>query len=158
MNVKDYLGEQGVPFEVLEHRPTYDASRLAQAVHVSGYEVAKTVLLRADGDYAHVVAVLPATHRVDLGKVSKALGGSRVELATEAELAKHCPDCEIGALPPFGWKYGMETLVDESLTADEHIVFESNFHCEAIRMTYEDFHRLAQPLVVAFARPYRQRP
>ena len=150
MNIQQYLQQEDVPFEVLEHEPTYDAQHMAQAVHVSGYEVAKTVLLRANHGYKYVVAVLPAPHRIDFKKASEILGGAELELATEIEIAEHCPDCEIGALPPFGWKYGMKTIVDESLTQDEEIVFEGNSHHEAIRIHYADFHRLAEPLVGSF--------
>ena len=93
---------------------------------------------------------MPATHRIDLGKVSQMLEGANVELATEIEIGERCPDCEFGALPPFGWKYGMQTIVDESLTKDEEIVFEGNTHEEAIRLKYADFRRLAEPLVGSF--------
>jgi Ala-tRNA(Pro) deacylase len=151
MKVQEYLRERDVPFEVMEHEPTYDAQHMAHAVHVHGQEVAKTVLLRANHGYSYVVAVLPATHRINLRKVSKMLGDAEIELATEIEISEHCPDCEFGALPPFGWKYGMKTIVDESLTKDEEIVFEGNTHAEAIRMKYSDFYRLAEPLVGSFA-------
>lgn len=151
MKVQDYLSEHNVEFEVLPHEPTYDAQHMAHAVHAPGSEVAKTVLLRANHGYSYVVAVLPATRRIDLKKVGEMLNGANVELATEIEIAEHCPDCEMGALPPFGWKYGMETLVDESLTKDAEIVFEGNTHRESIRMKYADFYRLAEPLVGSFS-------
>jgi Ala-tRNA(Pro) deacylase len=151
MKVQDYLRESHVAFEVLEHEPTYDAQHMAHAVHVHGRDVAKTVLLRADHGYRYVVAVLPATHRLDLEKVGALLGGAKAELATEMEIGEHCPDCEFGALPPFGDKWGMKTIVDESLTKDEEIVFEGNTHQESIRMKYADFRRLAEPVVGSFA-------
>jgi Ala-tRNA(Pro) deacylase len=151
MKVKDYLEQSHVAYEVLEHEPTFDAQHMAHAVHVHGREVAKTVLLRADHGYKYVVAVLPATHRIDLEKVSALLGGARAELASEIEIGEHCPECEFGALPPFGWKWGMKTIVDESLTKDEEIVFEGDTHTESIRMRYDDFYRLASPLVGSFA-------
>jgi Ala-tRNA(Pro) deacylase len=151
MKVQEYLRERGVPFEVLEHEATYDAQHLAQSVHVHGQEVAKTVLLRANHGYSYIVAVLPATHRINFKKVSELLGGATIELATEIEIGERCQDCELGVLPPFGWKYGMKTIVDESLTKDEEIVFEGNTHHEAIRMKYADFCRLGEPLVGSFA-------
>jgi Ala-tRNA(Pro) deacylase len=110
-------------------------------------------LLRANGGYSYIVAVLPATKHVDLQLASTALGGSKLELATEADLAAHCPDCETGVLPPFGSQYAMHTMVDESLAKDQEIVFEGNTHDEAIRMTFEDFRRVEVPLIVDFARP-----
>jgi len=151
MNVQEFLSEKHVGYETIAHRNMYDAQRLAQELHTPGREVAKTVLLRADSGYAYIVAVLPATKTIDFDKVSVAYGGSKIELATEIEIKEHCPDCEMGTLPPFGSQYDMKTLVEESLTNDEEIVFEGNNHHEAIRMRYEDFHRVEEPLVARFA-------
>ncbi|HRX79360.1 MAG TPA: YbaK/EbsC family protein [Pirellulaceae bacterium] len=151
MNVQELLTEKHVSYETILHRNTYDAQRLAQELHIPGREVAKTVLLRADHAYAYIVAVLPATKTIDFDKVSEALGGSKIELATELEIKEHCPDFEMGTLPPFGSQYGMRTLVEESLTHDEEIVFEGSSHHEAIRIRYEDFHRVEEPLVARFA-------
>jgi Ala-tRNA(Pro) deacylase len=147
MNIAEFLESRGVRFELIPHRDTYDAQRLAQTLHVPGREVAKTVLLRADHRFKYVVAVLPATTLLDVDRASQLLGGSRLELASEAELAEHCPDCEFGALPPFGSQYGMRTIVDEHLAQDEEIVFEGNTHHEAIRMKFQDFVELEQPLL-----------
>jgi Ala-tRNA(Pro) deacylase len=124
---------------------------VAQALHVPGREVAKTVLLRANHRYTYMVAVLPATKRIDLKRLSKALCGCEVELATETEIAEHCPDCEFGVLPPFGSQYAMKTVVDESLADDEKIVFEANTHHQAIRMKFDDFLRVEEPLVLSFS-------
>ncbi|MDH3717071.1 MAG: YbaK/EbsC family protein [Planctomycetota bacterium] len=154
MHVQEFLKQKNVVFESLQHEPTYDAQRMAQAVHTPGHEVAKTVLLRAGANEAYVVAVLPADEHVDFGKVGDALGCEAVELASEREIAVHCPDCEVGALPPFGSQYGMQTLVDSSLSEDEEIVFEGNSHREAIRMKFEDFRELEQPLVGSFIRSH----
>jgi Ala-tRNA(Pro) deacylase len=151
MNIQTFLKSRGVEFEILTHEPTYDAQHMAQAVHVSGHEVAKTVLLRANHAYNYVVAVLPATRKIDFERTCKALGGTELALATEVEMASVCPDCEIGALPPFGSQYGLKTVADESLSQDEWIVFEGNTHAEAIRMRYEDFDRLEHPLVLPIA-------
>jgi Ala-tRNA(Pro) deacylase len=151
MNLAKFLEEHGMEFKLLSHRDTYDAQHLAQALHVSGHHVAKTVLLRADGGYAYVVAVLQATRKVNLERASAALGGARLELGTEHELAEHCPDCEFGVLPPFGSQYEMRTLVDEELTTEDWIVFEGNTHHEAIRMRFEDFQQLENPLIAPFA-------
>jgi Ala-tRNA(Pro) deacylase len=151
MKTRDFLQQRRVPFEVVPHEETFDASRLAQAVHTPGRKVAKSVLLRADGGSQYIVAVLPSTHRVDLEGVSRALGGANVRLATEAEVSEHCPDCECGVLPPFGSQYAAETIVDTSLTDDDEIVFEGSTHCEAIRMKYRDYCRIEHPRVVPFA-------
>jgi Ala-tRNA(Pro) deacylase len=148
MNLQAFLKERRVPFDILTHEPT-----MAQAVHVPGHEVAKTVLLRANHAYSYVVAILPATRLIDFERASKALGGTELALATEVEMANICPDCEIGALPPFGSKYGLKTIVDESLADDEWIVFEGNTHRESIRMRFADFCDLEHPLVLGIATP-----
>jgi Ala-tRNA(Pro) deacylase len=151
MNVCNFLKDRGVAFEVLPHQPAYDAQHLAQSLHVPGCEVAKTVLLRANHRYGYMVAVLPATRRIDLERLSRQLCGCELELASEAEIAEHCPDCEFGVLPPFGSQYAMTTVVDESLANDPEIVFEGNTHEEAIRMRFRDYMRVEEPLILAFA-------
>ena len=151
MRIPNWLNENNVDFELIPHRTTYDAQRLAAAIHVTGRDVAKTVLLRAGGgDY--IVAVLPANKTIDLERTSQLLGEDALELATEIEISQHCPDCEMGSLPPFGSQYGMRTLLDESLSQDDEVVFEGNTHQEAIRMKFDDFVRIEQPLIGSFAR------
>ena len=150
MNLQEYLARQNVDFELIEHDPTYSAQRMAHEVHVSGKEVAKTVLVRTDGVDRYVVAVLPASGRIEFEKAARALACGEVQLATETEIAERCPECEIGALPPFGSHYQMKTLVDDSLAADEEIVFEGNTHDQAIRMKYRDFECLENPLHGSF--------
>jgi Ala-tRNA(Pro) deacylase len=152
MNVCKFLEERGVNFEVLPHQAAYDAQHLAQVLHVPGREFAKTVLLRANHRYGYIVAVLPATRQIDFAKLSRQMCGCEVELASESEIADHCPDCEFGVLPPFGSQYAMRTVVDESLTKDPELVFEGNTHEEAIRMRFQDFVRVEQPLILEFSR------
>lgn len=151
MQISEFLQSRGVEFERIEHPAAYDAQRFAQAVHTAAREVAKTVLLRAEGGYVFVVAVLPADKQVDFDKAAKVLGGGTLELASEAEIGQHCPDCETGVLPPFGSQYGMKTMVDRSLCDDDEIVFEANTHHEAIRMKFSDYRRLEEPLLASFA-------
>jgi Ala-tRNA(Pro) deacylase len=149
MKVSDFLREQHVPFDVLPHETTFTAQHMAQALDVPGDNVAKTVLLKVDGEY--VLAVLQATHAVHFDRAARALGTDNVELAAEEEITRLFPDCEPGAVPPFGSKYGVRTLVDESLTEDEYIVFEGNTHQEAIYMRYYDYQKIEQPRVAAFS-------
>lgn len=151
MSMKHFLQRRHVPFEVVTHAQAFDAQHLAQALHTPGREVAKTVLLRADHDYRYIVVVLPATHVIDFDRLSEFLGGTHLELATEAEVAERCPDCDIGVLPPFGSHYGAQTIVDQSLTEDEYIWFESDSHTEAIRMKYAEYYDVEHPLVARFA-------
>jgi Ala-tRNA(Pro) deacylase len=148
VKVQQFLDSRGISFEMLPHEPTFSAQRMAQAVHVSGDNVAKTVLLKADGQF--VLAVLPATHQIHLEMAREALAAHLLELADEDELAKVFSDCEVGAVPPFGTQYGIETLVDASLAEDDEIVFEGNAHRQAFRMKYRDFEDLENPQVAVF--------
>jgi Ala-tRNA(Pro) deacylase len=147
--VQQFLDARGVPFELLPHEPTFSAQRMAQAVHVRGDNVAKAVLLKADGQY--VLAVLPATHQIHLEMAREALAAHLVELASEQELSDLFNDCEVGSTPPFGSQYGIETLVDASLAEDDEIVFEGNAHRQSFRMKYRDFEDLENPQVAVFA-------
>lgn len=137
MNVHEFLKDRGADFEFIMHRPTYDAQRLAQAVAERGHHVAKTVLLHSD--VGNALVVLPATHSVDLNKARRILKADQVSLATEQEVGEQFPDCEIGAIPPFGSPYGIPTLVDESFLMEEDIVFQGNKHDEAFRMKLTEF-------------------
>jgi Ala-tRNA(Pro) deacylase len=151
MNIKQFLNEKHVPYEILSHQHTEGASHLAHAVHVPGVHVAKTVLLQVNHGFRDVVAVLPANLRIDPEQASKLLGGAAIKFGDEDDLAIHCPDCERGVLPPFGSQYGMRTIVDASLADGEYIVFDCNTHEEAIRMKWHDFATLENPLVASFA-------
>jgi Ala-tRNA(Pro) deacylase len=155
MNTAQFLQQHQVWCEVLPHYETYTAQEMAQELHVPGRQVAKTVLLRSEGDGHYIVAVLPADMQIDLGKLSRVLG-CNMSLASESEIANHCPDCEAGALPPFGSQYQMKTIVDESLASCDSIVFEGNTHHEAIRMRFQDFMDLEQPRMESFAVPIAQ--
>ncbi len=149
MNVQQFLASHGKPFQVLDHPSTFSASHMAQAVHVKGDEVAKTVVIKADGQF--VLAILPATCRLDLDRARQATGAQILELADEPDFVKLFPDCELGALPPFGSQFGIKTLVDKALTRDDEIVFEGNTLRESIRMKYRDFAELEKPIVASFA-------
>jgi Ala-tRNA(Pro) deacylase len=149
MKLEDLLASRHIPFERLAHRRAYTANRMAQMLHVPGKEVAKTVVLRTD--HGHVLAVLPATRRVDLIRVGRALGEEHVQLASEQEMERLFPDCECGAMPPFGSLYQLPTIVDESLAEDRVIVFEAQGHEQAIRMSYQDYEALEHPRKGHFA-------
>jgi Ala-tRNA(Pro) deacylase len=155
MYVRDYLIGQCVWFETLLHRPAPSASRLAGSVHVSGRHVAKSVLIRTEG--ANVLAVLPATHRIDIGQLSLVLGGGPIRLAGEDEVIRTFGDCERGALPPFGRLYGLTTVVDATLAAGSEIIFVGNSRHEGVRMRYRDFEALEAPIRARFATPIEPR-
>lgn len=149
MKIDELLTRRQVPFEALHHRPTFTANRMAQVLHVPGKEIAKSVLLRSSGDY--VLVVLPATHYVDMERVRRRLGRPDVEMASEDEIERVFPDCECGAMPPFGSLYHIPTLVDDSLAEDEEIVFENQTHEDAIRMRFQDYESLEHPLKGRFS-------
>ena len=149
MNVHDFLVDRDADFCTIAHRPTYDAQRLAQAVAERGHHVVKTVLLHSD--VGNALAVLPATHSVDLEKARVALKAGKAWLATEQDVAEQFPDCEIGVIPPFGSFYGIPTLVDESFLVEEDIVFDGNRHDEAFRMKLTDYLELEKTATVDIA-------
>jgi len=134
--VERCLAEQKVEHRVIDHMATPTASEAAQATHISGDRIAKAVALR-DGD-GFMLAVLPASHHVSLELVGAALGRA-VELATEAEASALFPDCDVGAIPPLGQLYGVEVIVDESLTSLSQINFEGGDHRSLVQVSGEDF-------------------
>ncbi len=151
MKLADFLKGKHVPFQVLPHRETFDAQHLAHELHISGHRVAKTVLVRTGEHGPYYVAVLPAAERVCFELVGSLFNAERVELATEQEIGRLFPDCELGAIPPFGSIYGLRTLLDRDLLEEPWIVFEGQTHQEAIRMRVEDFVRIESPTVGDFA-------
>jgi|FaiFalDrversion3_1042247.scaffolds.fasta_scaffold00124_8 Ala-tRNA(Pro) deacylase len=143
------LEEAGVSYQVMTHPVAYTAQEVAAHLHVSGYQVAKVVMAKVDDRL--VMLVLPAPHRVDLERLRKELGATSARLAHEEEFADVFPDCEVGAMPPFGHLYGIPVYVDRSLTRDPEIVFNAGTHRETIRIRYEDYDRLVQPQVLDFS-------
>jgi Ala-tRNA(Pro) deacylase len=148
--LKTFLDGNHVAYATLHHPIAFTAQGVAAVTHVHGRELAKTVVVRADGRF--VLAVLPAPGRVDLKRFREVVGADLVSLATEAEFEGMFPGCEPGAMPPFGNLYGLPVYVDEKLTLDRQIVFNAGTHSEAVRMDYGDFERLVQPKVAAFTR------
>lgn len=142
----NYLDEHGKKYVVTKHSPAFTAQEVAASAHVPGEEMVKTVIIKVDGDLKMVV--LPSTHDVDFDAIKEALNAKEVKLATEEEFKEIFPDCELGAMPPFGNFYDMDTLVGEVLTDDEEISFNAGTHKELVRMNYSDFEELVQPKVM----------
>ena len=147
--VKAFLDGHEVKYVVISHSKAFTAQGIAAVSHISGKFLAKTVIVKLDGALA--MAVLPASYQVDLLVLRRAVGVRDAELASEREFKQHFPDCETGAMPPFGNLYGIPVYVDESLTEDEEIAFNAGSHHELIRMTYIDFDRLVRPEVMSFS-------
>jgi len=149
VKVVDFLQENSAQYELTQHRPTFTAQQMAAEEHVPGMYVAKPVVVRADDTY--YLCVLPACCKIDLDALRAQLGAARVELADESEMSELFPDCALGAEPPFGALYGLETITDKSLEDDEFIVFQAGSHEEAVKMDMAEYRRLAEPKVLSFS-------
>ena len=149
--LKNYLDEEDVHYDVLTHPEAITALETAQSLHVPGKQVAKVIMVMV-GEKV-VMTVLPSNWKVGFNQLKDVFQTSHVRLATEEEFNRLFPDCEVGAIPPFGNLYGLEVYVDCSLTEDEEIVFHAGTHHEAIKMRYQDFATLVGPVVEAFHLP-----
>jgi Ala-tRNA(Pro) deacylase len=151
MNLPSFLDDQGINYRLSHHEATFTSQDLAQAERISGKNVVKPVLVRADGEF--VLCALPASYKIDLLELRSQLRANEVELADEAALLSCFPDCELGAEPPIGRLWGMPTLMDESLVNGDYVMFQAGTHDQAISMTLAEYRRLAQPEMAHFARP-----
>lgn len=147
--IKQYLDLENVPYEHHVHRAAFTAQEVAEEEHVPGMMVAKVIVAKAD--HRFIMAVLPASIKMDLASLKHALGFKELRLATEGEFKGLFPDSDVGAMPPFGNLYGIPVYVEESLARDPEIVFNAGTHQDTIRMKYADFARLVQPEVYSFA-------
>ena len=146
--LKEFLDSHDIKYITISHSLAYTAQEIAASAHIAGKELAKTVMVKIDGKMA--IAVLPASYKVSFDLLKRAAGASKVELANEQEFRDMFPESEVGAMPPFGNLYGTEVFVDESLSQDEEIAFNSGSHTELIKLAYRDFERLVKPKVVKF--------
>ena len=149
MKVKEFLDETLARYELMRHRPTFTAQQMAAEEHVPGLQVAKPVVVKADDEY--YMCVLPACYKVDLDLLKRQIGAENVELADESEMAELFPDCSLGAEPPLGSIYGLLTLMDKSLEADEYIVFQGGEHDSAVKMEVSEYERVANPRILSFS-------
>lgn len=150
--LKEFLDENSVRYVTIRHSQAYNAQRVAASAHIPGDELAKTVMIKIDGKMA--MAVLPASYRVNFDILKMLVGANTLELADEQEFKYMFPDCEVGAMPPFGNLYDMEVFVSEKLREDEEIAFCAGTHFELIRMAYDDFERLVTPRILRFSTAY----
>lgn len=148
--LRKFLDSHDIKYLVISHSLAYTAQGVAAMTHVSGKKMAKTVIVKIDGVLA--MAVVPAALHVDLDRLTKLTGAQIVEIATEREFKDAFPDCETGAMPPFGNLYDMAVYADASLADDEEITFSAGTHRELIRMHWRDMMRLVNPLVAQLTR------
>lgn len=148
--LKTFLDDNDIKYVTIKHSRAYTSQEIAASAHISGKELAKTVMINIDGKMA--MAVLPASYQIDFDNLKKIFGTRNVTLASESEFKYRFADCEIGAMPPFGNLYDMEVYVAESLSEDIEIAFNAGSHTELIKLNYEDFERLVQPRILSFSR------
>ncbi len=147
--LKEFLDSNAIRYLSITHSPVYTAQEIAASAHIPGKELAKTVIVKLDGRMA--MAVLPAAYKVDFKLLKEVSGVGKAELASEEEFRDMFPECDVGAMPPFGNLYGMDVYVAETLAEYETITFNAGSHTEVIQLDYADFHRLVRPKVMKFS-------
>ncbi len=148
--LKETLDRAQISYEVYNHPQAFTAQEIAASQHVSGREMAKVVILKLDGSFA--MGVLPANKMVSFDRARAGLGVKEVSLATEAEFVRLFPECEIGAMPPFGELFGLPVYVDPALEKDETIVFNAGNHQQTVKLKYRDFKEIVRPRIVLLTR------
>ncbi|MCX6945511.1 MAG: YbaK/EbsC family protein [Opitutales bacterium] len=146
--VRVFLDSRGVKYVTIRHSPAVTAAEVAASAHVAGRDFAKTVIMWLGGRPAMVV--LPASRRIVLHDLRDLLASPEARLATESEFRGLFPDCELGAMPPFGNLYGLPVYVEASLSEEREIAFNAGSHTEIIKMAYDDYDALVQPTVLEF--------
>ena len=146
--LKEFLDENRAKYVSITHSKAYTAQEVAASAHVPGGSMAKVVIVELDGTMA--MAVLPANRKIVLQDLHNVAGSDQVRFTSEDKFKDRFPDCEIGAMPPFGNLYGMDVFVADSLAQNKEIAFNAGSHEEIIKLAYEDFERLVRPKVMSF--------
>ena len=149
MRVIEFLDKSAVHYEVREHPPAFTAQQMAAVEHERGKYVAKPVIVKADGTY--LMCVLSACYKIDMAALKNQLGAKKIALAEEKETGALFDDCELGAEPPFGNLYDLQTIMDKALEKDDHITFQAGAHDKAIRMSMDDYRKLVRPRILDFS-------
>ncbi len=142
----EYLNDHNKQYVVQKHPKAYTAREVAASAHIPGKNMAKTVMVKVDGDLTMVV--IDSNHDIDLDALAEALNAEEVVLASEDEFGVAFPDCEVGAMPPFGNLYDVDTYVTESLINNDEIAFSAGTHNELVKMGYRDFEELVKPKIL----------
>jgi len=152
--VQEFLRQSNLAYTVFPHRPAFSAAEEAAVTHTPGVRWAKTVACFADG--RPILAVVPAHYLVDLERLAKVASVEHVRLAREDELAWLFPECEAGAMPPFGPLYHQRVYLESALALEPVIAFHAGTHRDAVRMHVQDFVELVQPVMARFGEPVAQ--
>ena len=147
--LKEFLDKENVKYVSIKHSSAYTAQEIAASAHIPGKELAKTVMVKINGKIA--MAVLPGSYKIDIKMLKEITGTDNVRLADETEFKDKFPDCEVGAMPPFGNLYNIDVYAAQSLEDDEEIVFNACSHTELIKLSFKDFKRLVNPKITEFA-------
>jgi len=147
--LEEFLDSKQVKYITINHSPAYTAREVAASAFVPRREFAKATIVKLDG--AMAIAVVPASRHVDLGKMASETGASVALLASEQEFRDRFPGCEVGAMPPFGNLYDMKTYVDTLLAEDDEIVFNAGTHTQVVRLSYDDYSTLVQPVLCSIS-------
>jgi Ala-tRNA(Pro) deacylase len=145
-SIREYLDQNHVNYSIISHTTAYTAPEIAANSHVSGKFLAKVVIIKIDGKLAMIVE--PANQRVNLKQLKELTGCDKIELASEYEFKDKFPNCELGAMPPFGNLYDMDVYVSERLTRDKEIAFNAGNHSELIKMSFGDYEKLVHPNII----------
>ncbi|MCB0746998.1 MAG: YbaK/EbsC family protein [Ignavibacteriales bacterium] len=151
--VKEFLDKNNIKYVSIKHSRAFTAQEIAASAHIKGRKIAKTVVLKVGGKL--IFTVLPASYKIDFNMLKESLDSETIRLANEQEFKDKCPGCEVGAMPPFGNLFNIETYVAASLVEDEEIAFNAGNHTELIRMRYVDFEKLVKPKVLRFSNKYK---
>jgi Ala-tRNA(Pro) deacylase len=153
LSLTDFLDAQGLEYEVGHHVRAYTAQEIAGAQHIPGKHLAKTVIAKAGDRF--IMCVLPAIRLLDFAKLERVVGTHELTLATEQEISRLFPNCEVGAEPPFGTWEGQELTVymDSALQGLDFIVFNAGTHTETVRMKLGDYERLVNPQIADIGIP-----
>lgn len=144
--LKEFLDNHHVKYLSIDHSPSYTAQEIAAVAHISGKQLAKTVIVKAGTQF--IMVVLPATDHINFSELKEWTGTTEVDLARESEFKTKFPECEVGAMPPLGVLYGMPVFVSSHLAAQDQIAFNAGTHSELLKMAYQDFERLVKPKII----------
>ena len=151
--LKEFLDAKKVKYVPIVHSVAYTAQEIAASAHIKGKALAKIVIIKIDGKIA--MAILPANYKVDFDLIQGAFGTKDVRLSNEQEFKDKFPGCEVGAMPPFGNLFEVDTYVAASLIEDNEIAFNAGTHTELIKMQYKDYKKLVNPKVIRFSSKYK---